>query len=104
MIRADVQPSGFRTHASGLVHGWQSVSEANDLEEKRREPENKLLMRRGVARALICFHTLMLRDFVALAESGDGRERATPTSAPCRGVWLFTVKSLGVDPGHVAPL
>ena len=40
MIRAGVQPSGFRTHVSRPVDGWQSLSEANDLGGKRREPEN----------------------------------------------------------------
>lgn len=80
MIRAGVQPSGFQTHVSGSVHGWQSVSEANDLEE-RDASQRTNCSGRGVARALMYFPNLMLRDFVALishaaclAESGGGRE------------------------------
>lgn len=63
-----------------------------------------------MARALIYFQKLMLRDFVALispcgllTESGDGRESYADKRTVPRCM-AFHVKSLGVGPGHVAPL
>jgi hypothetical protein len=76
------RPAKWASDARQRASAWLAIGELGQrLGREETQAGEQTAHACGVARALICFHSLMLRDFVALispcgslAESGDVRE------------------------------